>query len=140
MRSQALNRSGNRSLVRQKRFADRSVIVNVLRHHGYDLRKIHQRYKCGIEARRLRRVGERAAAEIGILLQPVIHIENFLRICAGRGDLRQKGIRIEGDGSEQLVQFFGSGERSVLRSDQRYKVLRKYECDQHKHSGECALS
>lgn len=90
MGSQPLNRSSNRRLVRQKRFADGGVIVDVLRHHGYDLRKIHQRYKCWIEARRLRRVGERGPAEIGILLQPVIDVEHFLRICAGSSDLRQK--------------------------------------------------
>jgi hypothetical protein len=98
--SQPLNRSGNRRLVRQKRLADGGVIVDVLRHHGHDLRKIHQRYKRWIECLRLRRVGQRGAGEIGILLQPVIDVEYFLRICAGSRDLRQKRIRIESDWSE----------------------------------------
>ena len=98
--AQALNRSGNRRLVRQECVADGGVIVDILRHHGYDLRKIHERDKRWIKSRRLCRVGERGAGEIGILLQPVINIENFLRICAGGGDLREKGIRIESDWSE----------------------------------------
>ncbi len=138
--AQALNRSGYGRLVRRKCNADSGVIVNIFRHHGHDLRKIHQRDKRGIEARRLCRIGERGAAEIGILLQPVIHVENFLRIGAGSGDLRQQRIRIEGDGSEQLVQFFGSGRRRVLRADQWHKVLRKQKCEQQNYGGEGALS
>jgi hypothetical protein len=86
--AQPLNRSGDRPLVRQKRYSDSGVIVDVLRHHRYDLRKIRQRYKRGIESLRLCRVGERVASETGILMQPVIDVENFLRICAGSGDLR----------------------------------------------------
>jgi hypothetical protein len=123
--AQALNRSRNRRLVRQKCVSDGGVIVDVLGHHGYDLGKIRQRDKCRIESLRLCRVGERGAGEIGILLQPVVNIENFLWICAGRGDLREKGIGIEGDRCEQLVQFFGSGRGRVLRAEQRYEVLRK---------------
>ena len=125
MGTQALNRSGDRRLVRRKCGADGSVVVNILRHHGYDLRKIHQRHERWIESRSLRCIGERFTAEIGILQQPVIHIENFLRIGAGRGDLREQGIRIEGDWSEQLVQFVGSGKRRVLRANEWREILRK---------------
>ena len=124
--AQALNRSGNRRLVRQECVADGGVIVDVLRHHSYDLGKIHQRDKRRVEPLRLCRVGERGAGEVGILLQPVVNIENFLWICAGSGDLREKGIRIEGDRCKQLVQFFGSGRRNrVLREQQRQEILRK---------------
>jgi hypothetical protein len=98
--AQALNRSGNRCLVRQKCVADGGVIIDVLRHHGYDLGKIHQRDERWIKSRLLCCVGKRGAGEIGILQEPVINVENFLRIGAGSGDLRQKGIRIEGDWSE----------------------------------------
>jgi len=98
--AQTLNRCGNRRLIGRKRVADRGVIVNVLRHHGYDLGKIYQRNERWIKSRRLCCVGERGAAEIGILLQPVIHIEYFLRIGAGSGDLRKQRIRIERDGRE----------------------------------------
>lgn len=140
LRSQPLNRSRNRRLVRCKRIADSGVIVNVLRHHGYDLRKIYQRYERWIESGRLCGVGERGAAEIGILLQPVIHIENFLWIGAGRGDLCEKRIGIKGDWREQLVQFVGSGRSRVLRAEQWYKVLRKHKSNQQNYRREGALS
>ena len=138
--AQPLNRSGDRRLVRRKRGADRRVVVNILGHHGDNLRKIHQRYERWIESRSLRRVSARLAAEIGILQQPVVHIENFLRISAGSGDLRQKGIRIERDWSEQLVQFVGSGKRRVLRADQWHKVLRKQKCEEQNHRSEGAVA
>jgi len=140
LRAQTLNRSRDRRLVRRKCVADGGVVVDVLRHHGDDLGKIYQGYERWIEARRLRRVGERGAAEIGILLQPVIHVENFLRIGAGSGDLREQRIRIERDRSEQLVQFFGrGGRRRVLRTDQWREVLGKQKCDEQNNCGEGAL-
>ena len=105
------------------------------------MRKIHQRDKRWIESRRLCGIGERGSGEIGILLQPVIHVENFLRIGAGSGDLREQRIRIERDRSEQLVQFFGSGgSLRVLRAEQWYKILRKHKSDQQNNRGEGALS
>jgi hypothetical protein len=77
--------------------ADRRVVVHIFRHHLEDLREIGQRDKCRIESLRLRRIGERGASQVGISLQPIVHIQNFLGIRGGRGDLRQQRIRIKSD-------------------------------------------
>jgi hypothetical protein len=129
--AQSLNRIGHRRLVRRKCDADSGVIVDVLRHHRDHLRKIHQRDERRIEPRRLRRIGERSAGEIGILYQPIINVENFLRVRARGRDLRQQRIRIERHRRQQLIQLVSSGRSSVvLRADQRHKVLRKYQRDE----------
>jgi hypothetical protein len=95
------------------------------------LRKIHKRYERRIESRRLRRIGQRSAAEVGILYQPIINVENFLRVRASSGDLREQGIRIQRHRSQQLIQLVSRGRSSVvLRANQRHKVLRKYQCDE----------
>jgi hypothetical protein len=52
----------------------------VLRHHLQHLRKIHQRNERRIESLLLCRVGERRAGQPLIVLQPVIDIQNLLRI------------------------------------------------------------
>ena len=130
LRAQTLNRIGDGSLVGCERVADGAVVVDVLGHHGDDLRKIHQRDKCGIESGSLRRVSERSAGEIAVCLQPIIDVENFLWIGAGGGDLSQQSVGIERDRSQQLVQFVRSGRSLVLRAEQRDKVLRKYERDE----------
>jgi hypothetical protein len=97
--AQSLNRVGDGRLVSGKCDADGSVIVDVLRHHGDDLREIHQRDERRIESRCLRSIGQRGAGEVGILDQPIINVENFLRIRAGGGDLSQQRIGIERHGS-----------------------------------------
>jgi hypothetical protein len=95
----------------------------VLRHHLQHLRKIYQRDKRRIESLFLRRVRQLSSVEIGVLLQPVINIKNFLRIGRGSGDLREQRIRIKRDRSQQLIQFLRCGGRG-LRLEQRPKVLK----------------
>jgi hypothetical protein len=125
LRAQSLNRIGHGRLVRRKCHADGGVIVYVLRHHRDHLRKIHQRDERRIKSRRLRRIGERSAGKVRILYQPIINVENFLRVGASSSDLRQQGIRVQRHRSQQLIQLVSSGRSSVLRANQRDKVLRK---------------
>jgi hypothetical protein len=87
--SQALNRSRDCSLIRRECLTDGCIIVDILRHHLEHLRKIDQRDKCRIESLLLRRIRQCCARQRRILRQPVIHIQNFLRIGRSRGDLRK---------------------------------------------------
>jgi hypothetical protein len=45
-------------LISREGIPDGSEVVNVLRHHVQDLRKIHECNECGVETLLLRRVGE----------------------------------------------------------------------------------
>jgi hypothetical protein len=131
LRAQPLDRIRHRRLVRRKCHADRGVVVDVFRHHRHHLRKIHQRDERGIKSRCLRRIGERRAGKVRILYQPIINVENFLRVRARSRDLRQQRIRIQRHRSQQLVQLVSSGRSDrVVRADQRHKVLRKYQRDE----------
>ena len=103
LRAQALNRGGYYSLIRRKGLPDGGVIVDVLRHHLQYLRKIYQCDKRGIEALFRGGIGEGSAREIEVLLQPVIRVEDLLRIRRGGGDLGEQGIRIERHRGQQLV-------------------------------------
>jgi hypothetical protein len=120
--SQSLNRGRNRSLIRQKGLPDGGVIVNVLRHHVQHLRKIRQRNKCRIKPLPLRRIGEGRARKPGVLLQPVIYVQDFLRIRRGGRDLSQQRIGVKRDRSQQLVELLRRGNRR-LRGEQRFKLL-----------------
>jgi hypothetical protein len=115
--AQTLHRIHYRIWVRLECRSDRGVVVDILRHHREHLGKLDQRNECRIEALRLRRVGESVAAEPRILLQPVLGVENLLRIGASAGDLCQQRIRIERDRSKQLVEF-------VCRRNVRLRVER----------------
>jgi len=101
----------------------------VLRHHLEDLGKIHQGDEGGIEAHLLGRIGEGGTRQIRILGQPIIDVENFLRIGRGGGDLRQQRIGIKSDGGQELVEFFWSWNR-VLRGKKRRELLQNDEGNQ----------
>jgi hypothetical protein len=103
--SQALNRSRDCSLIRREGLTDGRIIVDILRHHVEHLRKIDERDKCRIESLLLRCIRQCCARQRRILRQPVIHIQNFLRIGRSRGDLRKQRIGIKRDRRQQLIQF-----------------------------------
>jgi hypothetical protein len=94
---------------------DRGVIVDVLRHHLQHLRKTGQRDECRIESLFLCGVGECGSFKVRILLQPVIHIDNFLRIGRGSCDLGQQRIGVKRDRSQQLIQLLRGGWGGGLR-------------------------
>lgn len=79
--AQTLDRGRNRSLVGVEGRADGGVVVDVLRHHLQHLREVHQGNKRGVEAVLLGCVGQRCSGEPGVVGEPIIDIENFLRIC-----------------------------------------------------------
>jgi hypothetical protein len=111
---QTLDRSRDRTLIRRECIADGRVVVDVLRHHIQHLRKIDQRYKCRIKSLLLSRIGQCRARQRRILRQPVVYIQNFLRIRRGCRDLRKQRIGIKRNRRQQLIQFF-RGRNRVLR-------------------------
>ena len=111
--TEALNRIHNHPLICGERLPNGRKVVDVLRHHVEDLRKIHQRNESRIKALCLGRVGARLAAQAPILVQPAINVEDLLRIGRCCADLRQQRVGVEGDRRQQLVQLIGSGHRSL---------------------------
>ncbi len=132
---QSLNRLRHSSLISRERLSDGGVIVDVLRHHLQHLREIHQGDKCRIESLTLSRIGQRGARQTRVLLQPGIHIQDFLRICRGRSDLRQQRIWIKSDRSQQLIQFLRCRDR-CLRRKKRTEVRQNYQRDQQQNRAE----
>jgi hypothetical protein len=78
--AQTLNRCRYGSLIGDERIADGGVVVDVLGHRGQNIRKIHQNDECRIKALLLRSVREDSAGQSGMLMQPVVRVENFLWI------------------------------------------------------------
>jgi hypothetical protein len=124
LRTQPLNRVGHRALIRRKCLSNGGIIVDVLRHHLQNLRKIYQRNKGGIESLLLRGIGERGSCQSLVCCQPVVDIQNFLRIRRCRHDLRQQRIGIERNRREQLIELL-RGERGVLSLKHRLKLLQE---------------
>ena len=131
LRAQTLNRSRYGSLIGEKGIADGGVVVNVLRHHGQNIRKIHQSDECRIEPLLLRGVREGGAGQSAMLMQPVVRIENLLRICRCRCDLRQQRIWVKRDRRQQLVKLFRRG-NSGLRFQHRRETLKNQQNDQER--------
>jgi len=110
---QALDRSRHRSLIRSEGLADGGIVVDIFRHHLEHLRKIHQRNECRIESLLLRCIGQGRTRQRRILRQPVIHIQNFLRIGSCRRDLRKQRVRVKRNRRQQLIQFCRRRNRSL---------------------------
>ena len=79
--TETLHRIHDRRLIRSERLPDGGKVVDVLRHHVQDLRKINERNESRIKALRLRRIRARLSAQPHVLAQPVVNIEDLLRIC-----------------------------------------------------------
>jgi hypothetical protein len=137
--TQSLNRCCDCCLIRRKRLPDGGVIVDVLRHHVQHLRKICQRDKCRIEPLFLRCIGKLRAAKPGVLLQPVIRVQNFLGVGRSGCNLRQQGIRVKCDRSQQLIQLLRRGDRRLGRQ-QGSKILGNYQGDQQNNRRKTSLS
>jgi len=118
-------------LIGRKGLPDRGIIVNVLRHHIQHLRKTGQRDKRRIESLFLCCVGERRSFEVRILLQPVIHIDNFLWIGRCGCDLSQQRIGVKRNRSQQLIQLLCSG-RGCLGCDKENRILGNHHGHQQK--------
>jgi hypothetical protein len=75
-----LDRSRDCSLIGRKGGADRGIVVDVLGHHVEHARKIHQRNKRRIKSLLLRCIRQCDIGESRVLRQPVVDIQDFLRI------------------------------------------------------------
>ena len=107
--------------------ADRSVVVNVLRHHVEHLRKTHKRDECRVEPLLLSSVGECSSLETLIVTDPVINIEDLLWSRRCSHDLGEEGIGIERNRREELIELLRSICRGLRR--QRLKFLQyKQDC------------
>jgi len=111
---EALHGVHNRSLVCCEGLTYRGIVVDVLRHHVENLRKVDQRNECRIESLSLRRIGERLSAQTRVLMKPIVNIEDLLRIGRRRTDLREQRVRVKSDGREQLIELIGC-RQSALR-------------------------
>lgn len=100
--------SSNVGLIGGDRLSDGRVVVNVLRHHLEHGRKRDQRNKCRVKSLCLSAIGERSAGETLVVYKPVVDVENLLGIGGGRRDLGEERVRIERDGSQQLVELLRS--------------------------------
>jgi hypothetical protein len=120
--SQALNGICDRCLIGRESVADCGVVVNMLRHHVEDLREIYERNECGVETLLLRRIGEGCSRQAGICRQPIVNVQNLLRVGCGRHHLRQQRVRIERYRRHQLIQLLGS-ESCRLCGQQRLESL-----------------
>jgi hypothetical protein len=98
--AQGLNRRHHRFLVRFKCCSQRSVVINVDRHHVKHRRKAHERDEGWIESFRLRGVGQRCALQVRVLFQPVVCVDNLLRVGRSRTYLRKQCVGIERDRSQ----------------------------------------
>jgi hypothetical protein len=90
-------------LIRLERLTQRSVVIDVYRHRVQHCGKGHQRDEGRIEPLPLRRVGERLSLQVGVLLHPVVRVENLLRVSRRCTNLREERIRIQRDRSQQLI-------------------------------------
>ena len=76
-------------LIRRDRCSNRGIVVDILRHHLDHLGKADQSDKSRIKPLLLGGGGQLGHGEVLVLPQPVIHIQNLLRIGGSRRDLRQ---------------------------------------------------
>jgi hypothetical protein len=90
-------------LIRLERLSQRGVVINIYRHRVQHRRKGHQRDEGRIKPLPLSSVGERLSLQVGVLLHPVVRIEDLLRVGRRRTYLRKERVRIERDRSEQLI-------------------------------------
>jgi hypothetical protein len=112
---QALDGCGDRPLICRKRLANCGVVVNIFGHHRNHPREGTQGEKCRIEALLLRCIGQRLVGQGRVRGQPVVEVQNLLRI-SGRGrNLRQQRVWIQSDGRQQLVQLRWRRHRSSSR-------------------------
>jgi hypothetical protein len=99
-RPQPLNGISDCCLISGERLANGGVVVDIFRHHVQHLGKIHQRDECGVESLLLGGIGERRSLESRICIEPIVDVQNLLGGCGCRHNLREQGIRKQGDGGK----------------------------------------
>jgi hypothetical protein len=136
LRTQPLNRRRYLRLIRRDSGSNRSVVVDILGHHLDHRRKVGESNKRRVEILLLRRIRQRRSAQGFIQRQPVIDIQNLLRIRRSRRNLRQQRVRIERYRSQQLIKLSrrrrGWGRRSRLSQKHRPEALKHQHGDKKK--------
>jgi hypothetical protein len=127
-------------LIRSNRGPDSGIIVNILRHHRDHIRKPGQGNECRIETLLLGSSGQLSERLVTVLGQPIIEIQNLLGIGRSGSDLGQKGIRVEGDRSQQLIQLLRRGRWRCLRLKIRSKTLKEDKANQQKNCGQARFA
>jgi hypothetical protein len=79
---------------------DRGVVVDVFGHHLDDRREVNERDECRIESLLLGGIGKRGPREASVMGEPVVDVENLLRVGGGSGDLCEERVGIERDGGQ----------------------------------------
>ena len=133
LRPQTLDGRRHLALIRRDRRADRRIVVDILRHHLDHLGEAHQRDECRIKPLLLGSRGQLGYGEVLVLPQPVVHIQNFLRVGGSRRDLRQQGVGIQRNRRQQLIQLLRRGHRRHLCLQVGSKALKQEENDQQKN-------
>jgi hypothetical protein len=132
LRPQPLNRCRHLILIRRNRRPDGGIIVNVLRHHLHYVGKPGQGNECRVETLLLGSGGQLRECLVTVLRQPIIEIQNLLRISGGGSDLGQKRIGVESDRSQQLIELLRRRRWRTLRLKIRSKTLKKEKADEQK--------
>jgi hypothetical protein len=88
---------------------NRRVIVNVIRHHLDHGRERDQGKEGRIESVPLCRIGKGGAGEVRVLREPVVNVEDLLRVSGSRRNLCEQRVGIKRDRRQQLVQLLRSG-------------------------------
>jgi hypothetical protein len=88
--AKALDGIGNRGLICRHGLANRCIVVDIVRHHLQDVRKMHQSNESRIKSLLLRGIAERIAGKPRIVGEPIIDVENFLRVRGGGCNLREQ--------------------------------------------------
>jgi hypothetical protein len=137
--TQGLNRRHHWLLICPERIPQRRIVIDVVRHHVYYGRKVHQRDKRRIEPMLLCRIRQRLPLQIAILHHPVMHIEDLLRIRRSRTYLRHQRIRKQSKRSHQLFQLILRRHRlSINRVTRPETPHRNQQCDhQNLAKGHC---
>jgi hypothetical protein len=133
LRPQTLDGCRHQALICRDRGSNGRIVIDILRHHLDYLGETCQGDECRIKALLLRRFGELRHSEVVVLPQPVIEIQDLLRIGGRRRDLRQQGVRIQRNRRQQLIQLLGCGHRRHLCLQVGSKTLKQEENNQQKN-------
>ncbi len=113
LRPQTLDSCRHLALICRDRRSNGGIVVDILRHHLDYLGKACQGDECRIKTLLLGSRRQLRHDEVLVLPQPVIEIQDLLRIGGRRRNLRQQGVGIKRNRRQQLIQLLGRGHRRI---------------------------
>ncbi len=131
---QTLDGRRNLALIGRDRRPNRGIVVDVLSHHLDYLGKARQGDEGWIKTLLLGSRRQLRHAEVLVLPQPVIEIQDLLRIGRRRRNLRQQSIGIKRNRRQQLIQLLRRGHGRSLRLQVGCQALKQQEKHQKKNS------